>query len=76
MCIRDSTTTVAIRNGTTELWCVHQTPDEDELGYGARINHAAYRCGKIHEEDEKITFFIDGLRPETMKLVASFRQNQ
>ena len=36
----------------------------------------AMQVGNIHEEDEKITFFIDVLRPQTMTLVARFRENQ
>ena len=50
--------------------------DEDQLAYGTRINHAAYRCRNIHEEDEKMTFIIDGLRPKTMNLVTRFRENK
>ena len=66
----------AIRNATNELRNVRQTPDEDELAFGARMNHAAYHFGNIHEDDEIITFFIDGLRAETTKLVTRFRENQ
>ena len=74
--LRTYATQAAIRNATTELRSVRQTPDEDELAYGAMMNHAAYRCRNIHEEDEKINFFTDGLRPESMTLVARFRDNQ
>ena len=55
---------------------VRKPPEEDELSYGARNNHADYDRRNIHEEDEKKTFFIDGLRPEIMTLVARFRENQ
>ena len=51
--LRTYATTTAIRNATNELRSVRQTADEDELGDRARINHASYRCGSIHEEDEK-----------------------
>ena len=39
--VRTYATPGEIRNATTELRTVHQTPDEDELAYGAKSNHAA-----------------------------------
>ena len=72
---RTYSTPAAIRSPTTEFRNILQTPDEDELAYGARIKNAAYFCGNVHEEDEKMTFFIDRLRPEIMTIVARFREN-
>ena len=74
--LRTYATPAAIRNATNELRSIRQSADEDELAYGSRINHEVYRCGNIYEEYEKRTFFIYGLRPETMTLVARFRENQ
>ena len=87
MCIRDRTEAVqyllrtyatpgAIRRATSDLRTIRQFPDEDESAYAARINEAAYRCGKIHLEDEKMTFFVDGLQPELRTTVARYREDQ
>ena len=51
--LRTYATPAAIRNATNELRSIRQSTDEDELAYGARVNHAVYRCGNVHEEDEK-----------------------
>ena len=51
--LRTDATPAVIRNATNELRSVRQSADEDELAYWARINHEAYRCGNIHEEEEK-----------------------
>ena len=51
--LRTYATPAEIRNATNELRNVRKSVDEDELSYGARINDVAYRCGNIHEEDEK-----------------------
>ena len=51
--LRTYATPAAFRNATNELRGAHQSADEDELAYGERLNHAVYRCGNIHEEDEK-----------------------
>ena len=74
--LRTYATPAAIRNATNELPSIRQSADEDELPFGGRMNHAVYRCGNIYEEDQKMIFFIDGLRPETMTLVARFCKNQ
>jgi hypothetical protein len=74
--LRTYATPSAIRNATAELRNICQSNDEDELTYGARINHAAYRCGNVYDEDERMTFFIDGLRPETRTVVARYRENE
>ena len=78
MCIRDSTyaTPGAIRRETSYLRTIRKFSDKDESSYAARINEAAYRCGSIHLEDEKMSFFVDGLQPELRTTVARYREDQ
>ena len=74
--LRTYATPGAIRRATSDLRTIRQLPDEDESAYAARINEAAYRCGNIHLEDEKMTFFVDGLQPELRTTVARYREDQ
>ena len=53
-----------------------QVVGEDETAYEARTNQATYRCGNVHSEDEKMTFYVDGLMPNIRTIVARFRENE
>ena len=74
--LRNYETPGVIRRAASYLRTIRQLPDEDESAYAARINEAAYRCGNIHLEDEKMTFFVDGLQPELRTTVARYREDQ
>lgn len=46
------------------------------MAFSSRVNLAAFKCGNIHDEDEKMTLFIDGLDDSTRTVVARFRDNE
>jgi hypothetical protein len=74
--LRTYATPAAIRKATKEFNSVTQEWDEDETTYAARVNEAAYRCGNVHTEDEKMTKFVDGLLGCIRFTVARFRENE
>jgi len=74
--LRTYATPAAIRKSTKEFNSVTQDWDEDESTYASRVNEAAYRCGNVHTEDEKMTKFVDGLLGCIRFPVARFRENE
>lgn len=64
----------AIREAVNDLQNIRQRSGEDEAKYSSRLNEAAYRCGNVHTEPEKMTFFINGLVPEIQSIVARKRE--
>ena len=74
--LRTYATPAAIREAVTTLRGTRQLVNETEQDFGSRINDAAYRCGNIHHEREKMTLFVDGLAPTTRTIVARFRENE
>ena len=59
----------AIRNALRRLQTISQLPKETELEYSTRINEAVYRCGNVHDEVDKMTFFVNGLSPSIQTIV-------
>ena len=74
--LRTYATETAIREALDQLDRIRQSPTEDEHAFAARVNEAIYRCGNVHEEVEKISFFINGLRDEIRTIVSRFRRDQ
>ena len=74
--LRTFATPGAIRRATEDLRTIRQLPDEEESEYAAIINDAAYRCGNIHLEDHKMTFFVDRLQSELSTTAARYREHQ
>ena len=74
--LRTYATPSAIRKATSDLRSVQQLENEDESAYAARVSEAAYRCGNVLTEDEKMTIFVDGLQPEIRTTVARYREDQ
>ena len=66
----------AIQEAVETLESLRQTTNEDEDSFAARVGIAAYRCGNIHTESEKIGFFINGLQPAIRSIVSRFRRDQ
>lgn len=73
--LRTYATPAAIRVAVQEFRGVRQKPDESEMDYAGRVNMAAYRCGNVYAESEKITVFVDGLLPTTQTVVARYRES-
>ena len=69
-------TSSAIRESSNKLQDTRQLATEDEREYSTRINDLAYRCGNVHDEVAKTTFFINGLHPAIRSIVARFRESQ
>lgn len=74
--LRTYATPAAIREAVTALRGISQRADENELDFSARLNTAAYRCGNVHTDSDKMTLFVDDLLPETRTIVARFREQQ
>lgn len=68
-------TPAAIRQAVQEVHDTKQKSEEDELQYSNRLNYSVYRCGNVYTEMEKMTFFVNGLRPETQAVVARYRES-
>ena len=68
-------TPAAIRQAVQQVLDTKQNPGEDEMDYSMRLNHAIHRCGNVHEETQKLTYFINGLSPEIHSIVAGHREN-
>ena len=69
-------TPAAIRNALADLGALRQHPDEDEVAFAARVSQAVYRCGNVHDEDEKMTFFTNGLPDSIRTLIARYRESE
>lgn len=52
---------------------IHQTENENEVAYAARLNNAAYRCGNVHDEDDKICLYVKGLLSALKTILQRFR---
>ena len=72
--LRTYETPAAIRQATTALKDLVQKTDQSESAFAASLHQACLRCGNIHTEDEKMTFFVDGLSPGIRIAVARFRE--
>ena len=70
--LRMYATPAAIRNAMSDLRMTRQVAGEDETAYAARIIQATYRCGNVHSEYEKMTFYVDGLMPNIRTTFARF----
>ena len=66
----------AMRESIANLRSLKQKTGEDEAEFGARVNEAAYKCGNAFSEEDKMTFFVDGLHPTTQSIVARYRESQ
>lgn len=73
--MRINATPNAIRNVNSALQSgvIHLTT-ADELDYITRPNDAVARCRGIHNEIEKMTFFVDGSLQCTKPIFARFRE--
>lgn len=74
--LRTYATDRAIQEAVEALENIRQASNEDENAYASRVGTAAYRCGNVHTESEKITIFVHGLQPATRSIVSRFRRDQ
>ena len=58
------------------LESLRQTSNEDEDAFATRVGIAAYHCGNVHTESEKIVFFINGLQSAIRSIMSRFRRDQ
>ena len=63
-----------IRDGVIAFRNCQQKPDEDEATFGDRVRFAAYRCGNVFTEIERVGVFVDGLLPTTRTLVSRHKE--
>ena len=74
--IRTYATPTTLREAVDNLRNLRQERNETETEFSIRINEAAHRCGNVHAENEKMTFFVNGLLPEIQPRVIRFREEQ
>ena len=74
--LRTYATAATISSAIRDLRDIRQQSNETELEYAARINDAAYRCGGVHGETEKMDLFVEGLLPSTRTMVSRHRESQ
>ncbi len=65
----------AIRDATQAYRNLKQKAEESELAFSARVSQAAYRCGNVFDETDKMSTFVNGLQPTIRTLVARHRES-
>ena len=55
---------------------LRQATNENEDAFAARVSSAAYRCGNVHAENERINVFVNGLHSAIRTIVSRFRRSQ
>lgn len=73
--LRAYATPNATRNATNAFRTINQHLHKDENTFAARVNISAFRCGKVHDEDEMMIVFVDGLDSSIHTVVARFCDN-
>ena len=68
-------TSAAIREALHDIRNMRQMQNETETAFSCRVNHAAYRCGNVFAEHEKISIFVNGLIPEIWSVIARARDD-
>lgn len=63
----------AITEALEEFNKVHQTENDNRTAYAARLNKAAYLCWNVHDEDDTIYFYVNGLLLALKTIVQRFR---
>lgn len=58
-----------IREAVKILIGKRQLINETELDLASRINDAAYHCGNVHDDLDKMKLFVDGFSPTTRTIV-------
>ncbi len=66
----------AMREAVNNIRTLKQRMGEDEVEFGARINEAAHKCGNAFSEEDKMTYFVDGLHTTIQSIVSSWRETQ
>lgn len=74
--MRTYTTEQAIRKAVEHFENFRQASNEDGHAFASRVSVAAYWCGSVHTEVEKVTIFINGLLPAIRSVVSRFRHEQ
>ena len=72
--LRNYATASAITKALSDLRGIRQNKMEMEQEFAERVNSGASRCGHVHNQEELISFFLDGLRPEIAPIVVQYRQ--
>lgn len=65
-----------ICEATENLENIRPHTNETENSYAYRIGDAAYRCGNVHSDNEKIIIFTKLLLPSVCQIVERFRREQ
>lgn len=64
-----------MREELENLRSIRQHDDKLEESYRKHSNQAIRSCGNFHEDDEKMTMFIDGLSKTIQAMVARRRES-
>lgn len=66
------TTEQSITEAIDELNNIGQAKNKNDTAYTAGLNNAAYRCGNVHDENDKIYLYVNFLLPALTTVVQSF----
>lgn len=72
-CISEASTTM--REALENVCSVLRRAEEDK-NLRKRVSDAISRCGNVHKEDEKITFYNEGILPTTRVIVGILCESQ
>lgn len=63
----------AIQNIVLAMRYVQQLPNEGKRDYYLRLSYAINRCGNVHDAQELVTMYIDGLDIRIKGVVSYYR---
>ena len=72
--LREYATPTALQEAISSLKNIQQKSQETEVQFAARVKDAAYRCGNVHDEIDRMGFFVNGLSPRIRPAVEQLRE--
>lgn len=54
---------------------IRKGDDELEESYRKRLNKAIHRCGNVHEDDEEMTMYIEGILKDIQTIFAHHQES-
>lgn len=65
-----------VREDLENVRSIRKRAEEKEDLHKKNLYDAMHRCGNVHEKDEEMNFYIDGVLPTTRTIVARFRESE
>ncbi len=71
--LREYATSTTLQEAVSAIKNIQQKPQETETQFTARFKDAAYRCGNVHDEIDRMNFFINGISGKIRPAVEELR---